>query len=83
MSTTETVTSTHQQPISIKPTPTWVPLKIEGTIPLPYTTPKFGIKVIPLHPTFACEIQGVDWNKSISPELYQEIREISDKVSFS
>ncbi|KAL2107786.1 hypothetical protein VUR80DRAFT_4743 [Thermomyces stellatus] len=65
--------------ISVTPTPTWVPLKIEGTIPEPYFTPKFNLKVIPIHPTFACELEGVDWGKDISPELYQEIREVVDK----
>lgn len=66
--------------ITVTPTPTWVPLKIEGLVPAPYRTPKFNLRVVPLHPTFACELQGVDWSKDVSPELYQEIREIVDKV---
>ena len=66
--------------ISVTPTPTWVPLKIEGSIPDPYYTPKFGLKVIPIHPTFACELEGVDWGKDIPPELYKEIREVVDQV---
>ncbi|KAL3954223.1 hypothetical protein ACCO45_012179 [Purpureocillium lilacinum] len=65
--------------ITVTPTPTWVPLKIEGLVPAPYRTPKFNLRVVPLHPTFACELQGVDWSKDVSPELYQEIREIVDK----
>lgn len=66
--------------IVVQPTPTWIPLKIEGQIPSPYLTPKFKLKVTPLHPTFACELEGVDWSKDVSPELYQEIREVVDKV---
>jgi alpha-ketoglutarate-dependent 2,4-dichlorophenoxyacetate dioxygenase len=38
------------------------------------------LKVTPLHPTFAAELQGVDWSKPISPEQYKEIREVVDKV---
>lgn len=67
--------------ISVKPTPLWVPLKLEGTVPGPYLTPKFNLKVTPLHPTFACQLEGVDWSKEVSPELYQEIRNVVDKVS--
>ena len=79
--TTETSIETLEKAvISIKPTPTWVPLKIEGIIPDPYTIPEFNFRVTPLHPTFACEIEGVDWSKPISPELYQEIRKAADKV---
>ncbi|KAH8816079.1 hypothetical protein F5884DRAFT_207875 [Xylogone sp. PMI_703] len=79
-SATTTTNNAIQNPsICIRPTPTWVPLKIEGSIPQPYRTPKFGLTVVPLHPTFACEIQGVDWSKDIEPELYGEIREIADK----
>lgn len=66
--------------ITVKPTATWVPLKIEGKIPAPYTTPNFGLKVTPLHPTFGCQLDGVDWSKDVSPELYKEIREVVDKV---
>ena len=66
--------------ITVTPTPTWVPLRIEGTLPEPYYTPKFNLKVIPIHPTFACELEGVDWSKDVSPELYKEIREVVDKV---
>lgn len=74
MSTTEVET------IAIKPTATWVPFKIEGSIPSPYRTPNFGFTVVPIHPTFACELQGVDWSKDISPEEYQEIRGVVDRV---
>lgn len=66
--------------ITVKPTPTWVALKIEGSIPEPYKTAKFGLEVVPLHPTFGCELRGVDWSRDISPELYQEIRDVADKV---
>ncbi|KAJ5611478.1 dichlorophenoxyacetate alpha-ketoglutarate dioxygenase protein [Penicillium herquei] len=65
--------------ITVTPTPTWIPLRIEGSIPEPYFTPKFNLKVTPLHPTFACELEGVDWSKDVSVDLYQEIREIVDK----
>ncbi|KAI1121209.1 Clavaminate synthase-like protein [Nemania abortiva] len=71
MATTQTVTVT--------PTPTWVPLRIEGTIPGPFCTPKFNLKVTPLHPTFGASLEGVNWSKDISPQLYQEIREVVDK----
>ncbi|KAJ6445220.1 dichlorophenoxyacetate alpha-ketoglutarate dioxygenase protein [Purpureocillium lavendulum] len=67
------------QTITVTPTPTWAPLKIEGLIPAPYHTPKFNLRVVPLHPTFACELQGVDWSKDISSELYEEIRAVVDK----
>ncbi|CAH0058373.1 unnamed protein product [Clonostachys solani] len=67
------------QTITVKPTPTWIPLKIEGQLASPYTTPKFNLRVTPLHPTFGCRLDGVDWSKDISPELYQEIRDIVDK----
>ncbi len=85
MSATTTATATKadgasSMPLYIKPTPVWTPLPIEGDIPAPFTTEKFGLKVIPLHPTFGCELQGVDWSKPVSPELYKEIREICDKV---
>ena len=73
-------TTTMSIPISITPTLDWVPLPIEGNIPPPYRTAKFGLEVIPLHPTFACELKGVQWSEPISPELYAEIREVSDKV---
>ena len=72
MSTTQT--------ISVKPTRTWIPIKIEGPIPAPYHVGKSGLKVTPLHPTFGCELEGVDWSKDISPELYQDIRNVVDKV---
>jgi len=73
MSTTTTST------ITAKPTPTWVPLKIEGHIPAPYLTPIYKLKVTPIHPTFGCELEGIDWKKHVSPELYQEVREVVDK----
>lgn len=66
--------------ITVKPTPTWVPFKIEGVTPPAYTTPNFGLKVTPLHPTFGCQLDGVDWKSDISPDLYAEIREVVDKV---
>jgi hypothetical protein len=80
MSATTTITEAQTSTISIKPTPTWTPLQIEGFIPEPYTTSNFGFRVVPLHPTFACELQGVDFSKPVSPEQYQEIREVANKV---
>jgi hypothetical protein len=77
MSTTEVST------IAIKPTAIWVPLKIEGVLPSPYRTPKIGYTVTPIHPTFACELEGVDWGRDISPDEYKEIREVVDKVRYS
>ncbi len=74
MSATETITVT--------PTPTWTPLRIQGVIPEPFYTPKFGLKVIPIHPTFGCELEGVDWSKDIPEDVYKEIRVLVDKVSF-
>ncbi|KAL2865084.1 TauD/TfdA dioxygenase family protein [Aspergillus lucknowensis] len=65
--------------IAVRPTPTWIPLKIEDPIPPPFLTPKFGFKVTPIHPTFGCELEGVDWSKDISEEVYQEIRDVVDK----
>jgi hypothetical protein len=81
MATVTATETTEKAFISVKPTPTWVPFKIEGTIPKPFATPKFNLHVTPLHPTFACTLEGVDWSKPISPELYQEIRSLVDKVS--
>ncbi|KAK3677009.1 hypothetical protein LTR78_003214 [Recurvomyces mirabilis] len=82
MSTTVTATKTSSaetlQTFTIKPTPLWQPLPIEGDIPAPYTT-NSGLEVVPLHPTFACELRGVDWSKSISQEAYDEIRQIADQ----
>jgi hypothetical protein len=75
-----TITETTTNKITIKPTPIWTPLPIEGDIPPPYKTPKFGFEVIPLHPTFACELQGVDFSAPLTPEQYSEIRAVSDKV---
>lgn len=80
MSTTTTKTIGGEGSIPIKPSPVWQPLKIEGTIPAPYKTARFGLKVTPTHPTFACELEGVDFSKPVSPELYAEIREVCDKV---
>ncbi|KAK5168856.1 uncharacterized protein LTR77_006165 [Saxophila tyrrhenica] len=82
MSTTTTTTASKAgKTITITPTPPWTPLKIEGEIPSPYNTPKFQLEVIPLHPTFACELRGVDWSKPVPLEVYAEIREVVDKVS--
>ena len=73
MSTTVTVSKTDNS-ISITPTSAWNPLPIEEEIPPPYKTPNFGLEVIPLHPTFACELNGVKWSEAIPPEVYAEIR---------
>lgn len=81
MSTTTTTEATKQ--ITIKPTPLWTPLPIEGEIPSPFKTPKFGLDVVPLHPTFACEIRGVDWSKPVPAELYDEIRDVTNKARCS
>ena len=82
MSTTTTTTTTKNgKNISIKPTAEWIPLPIKGEIPQSYKTSQFGFEVVPLHPTFACELKGVDWSRKITPEEYAEIREVSDKVS--
>jgi hypothetical protein len=77
------MSATETETIAVKPTPTWVPLKIAGLIPVPSTTPKFGLRVVPIHPTFACELEGVDWSQDISPELYRQIRAVVDKVRYS
>jgi hypothetical protein len=58
-----------------------VALPIVGDIPVPYEIPEFGLKVTPLHPTFGCQLDGVDWSEPVLPELYAKIRELSDKVS--
>jgi hypothetical protein len=83
-STTTTMTTSNENGnlIAIQPTAPWVPLPIEGNIPDPYTTAKHGLEVIPLHPTFACELKGVDFSKPISPDVYAEIREVSNKVAY-
>ncbi|PSK37360.1 hypothetical protein B9Z65_2102 [Elsinoe australis] len=73
------MTAAKEPAFTIKPTPTWVPLPIEGEIPKPYTTPKHNLEVNPLHPTFACELRGVDWSKPIPPEVYAEIRAVVDQ----
>ncbi|KAJ9613882.1 hypothetical protein H2200_002018 [Cladophialophora chaetospira] len=79
MATTTATETVDKVVISITPTPTWVPLKIEDDIPEPFTTSEFNLRVTPLHPTFACELDGVEWDKPISPELYQEIRKLVDR----
>lgn len=79
MSTTAIETETEAVLKAI-PSKTWIALPIEGEIPGPYKTPKFGFQVKPLHPTFACELQGVDWSRPIPREEYQEIRDLVDKV---
>lgn len=81
MATATTTTTEAGKTIAITPTPAWTPLPIEGEIPPPFKTPKFGFEVIPLHPTFACELKGVDWSRPIPKEEYEEIRQISNKVS--
>lgn len=81
MTTTTTATRIGDK-IHITPAPIWQPLPIEGDIPPPYTTSKFGYEVVPLHPTFGCELKGVDWSKPISPEQYAEIRALQDKVRY-
>lgn len=84
MSTTATLHTTESgRSISVIPTGLWKPLPIEGEIPAPFKTPKFGLEVVPLHPTFACELRGVDWSEPIEPDVYAEIREVCDKVSTS
>lgn len=80
MSTTTLHTTESGRTISVVPTELWKPLPIEGEIPQPYKTPNFGLEVVPLHPTFACELRGVDWSKPIPPEVYAEIRAVCDKV---
>lgn len=39
------------------------------------------LKCKPLHPTFAAEIEGVDFTKPISDEVFDEILAASAKVS--
>ncbi|KAK4953699.1 hypothetical protein LTR10_008303 [Elasticomyces elasticus] len=78
MSTTTTTQTVKPQTFTIEPTPVWTPLPLEGHIPSPYTTPS-GLAVIPLHPSFGCELSGVDWAKPIPEALYREIRDVVDK----
>ena len=81
MSTTTTLHTTESgRTISVVPTRLWQPLPIEGEIPAPYKTPKCGLEVVPLHPTFGAELKGVEWSKTVAPEVYTEIREVCDKV---
>ncbi|KAM0750585.1 taurine catabolism dioxygenase [Meredithblackwellia eburnea MCA 4105] len=42
-------------------------------------TKTYPFEVIELHPTFACEVKGVDFTKPITPELAKDLREVSDK----
>lgn len=79
MSTT-TTTQEAEQPITIRPTPLWTPLPIEGNVAAAYKTPKHNFEVVPLHPTFACELRGVDFSRPITPDEAAEIREVSNKV---
>ncbi|KAG8625989.1 hypothetical protein KVT40_006390 [Elsinoe batatas] len=83
MSTTTTaeVASEQAPSFTIKPTPTWTPLPIEGPIPAPYHTPKHNLLITPLHPTFACTLSGVDWTRPIPPSIYAEIRDVVDKYA--
>lgn len=84
MSTTATLHTTESgRTISVIPTELWTPLPIEGEIAAPYKTAQFGLEVVPLHPTFACELRGVDWSKPIPSEVYAEIREVCDRVRLS
>jgi len=73
MSTVTTITQilTKEESFPIKLTSVWVPLKIEGMVPTPYSTPK-GLKVIPKYPTFVCKLEGMDWSKPVPPELATE-----------
>ncbi|KIW12257.1 hypothetical protein PV08_09533 [Exophiala spinifera] len=79
MTTTTATEAVGKAVISIKPTPTWVPLEIKGHIPEPFIISDFNLRVVPLHPTYACELQGVEWDKPVTPELYREIRKLVDK----
>lgn len=38
------------------------------------------LKIKPLHPTFAAEIEGVDFSKAVSDEVFNEILAASAKV---
>lgn len=80
MATEIATQATEKTFMVITPTPNWTPLKIEGTVPEAYTLSEFNLRVKPLHPTFACELDGVDWSRDVSPELYLEIRKLVDKV---
>lgn len=39
------------------------------------------IEIIPLHPTFAAEVRGVDFSQDVSPEVFGQIKEAIAKVS--
>ena len=39
------------------------------------------VQVKEIHPTFGCELSGVDWSKPIPPEVAAEIVKIANKVS--
>ncbi|KAK5747138.1 hypothetical protein LTR17_000271 [Elasticomyces elasticus] len=78
MSTTTTTRTVKPQTFTIEPTPVWTPLPLEGHIPSPCTTPN-GLKVVSLHPSFGCELSGVDWAKPIPEAVYREIRDVVDK----
>jgi len=39
------------------------------------------ISVKKLHPTFAAEIEGVDFTKPVPPDVFEEIRNAAAKVS--
>lgn len=79
-STTTTTTQQAEKAITVTPTSLWKALPIEGEIPAPYKTDRFGFEVVPLHPTFACELKGVDFSRPITSDEAGEIREVADKV---
>jgi hypothetical protein len=78
--TTTTTTQRPENPIAVTPTALWKPLPIERDIPPAYKTPRFGFQVVPLHPSFGCELSGVDFGKRVTLQEALEIREVVDKV---
>lgn len=83
IATTTTSTQRSEKSIAVTPTASWTPLPIEGEIPPAYKTPEFGFEVIPLHPSFGCQVKGVDFSRRITVEEASEIRAVADKVSQS
>ena len=50
-------------------------------LPLPPKMPSATrINIIPLHPTFVAEVQGIDWTKPVDQETFAEIKHAIDKV---
>lgn len=47
---------------------------------MPHKEAPTPIEIIPLHPTFAAEVHGVDFSKDIPPEVFAEIKEAITKV---